>query len=1297
MKSIAKFFGFCALAIFAATIFSCTNFTADSQSVQSEQFAQSESVAFITFASSDISRTVLPDTQSTILKDFVLKGLKDGESEQKTLGSWATKTELQSAVVPVGLGTWTFTLSANGSGTKFEGTDQKTIVIGENKLSFVLSISDAGNGNGSFNINLSFDGAPNASLITKAIATLENLDGSSVSGVEPQTLIPENSAVTFAVSSLAVETYRARVKFYSGEFELASYRELVQISSGLCSAANRTIESFDGLYTITYVLNGGEFEAGTTVPETFSRKSLVELPTNVVRSNYLFCGWYTNSACSDANKITKIKNSAGNITVYAKYALRYANVGGLECKDLAETVAAILSATGDVTVSLYSGVTADDLGKSGYSINETNGALSDAAVESNTIASAIVRTSVDSVALVVDSAAGIKLNADSSLIFAGCSKLVSADLRGLDTSDATNIAGLFAHCVNLTTLNVSGFDTSNVTDMRAVFFYCNKLEALDVSGFNTSKVTNMFSMFCRCNSLAALDVSGFNTANVTNMGAMFAYCESLAVLDANGFNTSKATNMRSMFVHCENLLTLDVSSFDTSKVEDMSYMFNSCLKLEIIYASEKFVTSKVVNSDYMFWQNEKLVGQAGTKYASGKQDATYARIDSGSEAPGYFYDSDIKVYADKDGKGIRFQINKPKSWGNKEINWICIYCRDPSGQTTLRVYPKLDANADRIECLYPLCSAGESCKFGVQFEHLEDNVLLNEVSKEFKLTAMGGDGGIDFSSVEHTCVAKYNNDGKVEVDITCNGCPASLTVEKTGVVMFATDKGYWGTAKVQYFHFVEMDGKQNKVIAEDMEEFNKQFLRRYEDGLRTKFFVETYFTLGFDHDSFENIDKVELNRAGSNTVDIRMPISMEVTVNESDISVKKIQNGSNVIFGAEKCDTYSWTLDDKVIGTEQSCVIDTATLVPGTYSLALEVTKGDKHYSYYAQLKCAYNAGGQSSTVSQLPGDDFDEQLFTTDRLQTSHVKVENVAGGLKFTITRPDDDVFNPDYLIGIDENSYESVGGGNGNYIRDGYEYVGDGNGNYILDGDQYRWVYEGMGDYKEKYTLVGDGKGNWKKGKKIFGGINWVGIARCEYINGELNDWTTAASLPAWEWSGSQNTFTCIYPLCEPAERYVFLVTIQPTNPRDHREYQKDECLSVIALEGVGDIDYSHLDGTAKLDLQFDGTKPVATISNYEKPENLTVFDKDFYSVVEYEAGIKGNETNASYGIGNVEGKGFVNSFDKDYWSGRFKALVKAKGKDSFYARYYLKFKVPGSEGINEFRTITVDSSSVVQIEP
>ena len=67
----------------------------------------------------------------------------------------------------------------------------------------------------------------------------------------------------------------------------------------------------------------------------------------------------------------------------------------------------------------------------------------------------------------------------------------------------------------------------------------------------------------------------------------------------------------------------------------MGSMFEGCSKLKTIYASNKFNTSKVSNSSYMFSNCTSLVGGAGTTYNSSHSDKTYARIDS-SSTPGYF-------------------------------------------------------------------------------------------------------------------------------------------------------------------------------------------------------------------------------------------------------------------------------------------------------------------------------------------------------------------------------------------------------------------------------------------------------------------------------------------------------------------------------------------------------------------------------------------------------------------------------------------------------------------------------------
>lgn len=219
------------------------------------------------------------------------------------------------------------------------------------------------------------------------------------------------------------------------------------------------------------------------------------------------------------------------------------------------------------------------------------------------------------------------LNADSSEMFKGCSKLSSIDASAFDTSNVTDMSGMFAECSNLTSVNLSGFDTSSVTDMSGMFNDCLKLTSLDLSTFNTSSVetmanmfyectyletltlgenfttgnvTDMSSMFYNCSALTSLDLSTFNTSSVRSMASMFKACKELRTLTlGDNFTTANVTNMASMFSSCKWLRPLDVSKFDTSNVTDMSYMFNNCGWLETLDVSN-FNTSNVTNMAYMF-------------------------------------------------------------------------------------------------------------------------------------------------------------------------------------------------------------------------------------------------------------------------------------------------------------------------------------------------------------------------------------------------------------------------------------------------------------------------------------------------------------------------------------------------------------------------------------------------------------------------------------------------------------------------------------------------------------------------
>lgn len=75
-----------------------------------------------------------------------------------------------------------------------------------------------------------------------------------------------------------------------------------------------------------------------------------------------------------------------------------------------------------------------------------------------------------------------------------------------------------------------------------------------------------------------------------------------------------------------------------------------------------------------------------------------------------------------------------------------------------------------------------------------------------------------------------------------------------------------------------------------------------------------------------------------------------ITVNTSDISVTKTENGNYITFTADVCDTYRWLLNETELSAGQSCVIDTASLEKGTYTLSLEAQKGGSWYSYFAQI-----------------------------------------------------------------------------------------------------------------------------------------------------------------------------------------------------------------------------------------------------------------------------------------------------------------------------------------------------------
>lgn len=106
-------------------------------------------------------------------------------------------------------------------------------------------------------------------------------------------------------------------------------------------------------------------------------------------------------------------------------------------------------------------------------------------------------------------------------------------------------------------------------------------------------------------------------------------------IDLTNLDTSRVIDMSYMFEDFKAASLSFLSSFDTSNVIDMNYMFGLCGQLETISLSDKFKTTKVVDSGDMFMWCYDLRGGTGTTYDENHTNATYARIDIES-TPGYF-------------------------------------------------------------------------------------------------------------------------------------------------------------------------------------------------------------------------------------------------------------------------------------------------------------------------------------------------------------------------------------------------------------------------------------------------------------------------------------------------------------------------------------------------------------------------------------------------------------------------------------------------------------------------------------
>ena len=370
--------------------------------------------------------------------------------------------------------------------------------------------------------------------------------------------------------------------------------------------------------------------------------------------------------------------------------------------------------------------------------------------------------------------------------------------KSFKTYAPTSLNSFFAWLTNLETIkDLKYLNTEQVTDMSNMFYGCSALTSLDVTHFNTAKVRDMNHMFYRCSKLTSLDVTKFNTANVTNMSYMFCRCPVLSSLDVTKFNTANVTNMSYMFESCSALSSLDLSNFYTKEVGNMVCMFSGCSALKTIYASEKFVTSKVQSGEGMFALCKNLKGTI-LEYNNSKTDHTYANCGTN----GYF--TPVFEYAEfNEGTGtltFRRGLSKPK--GAYALN---LEASEPGWWSTHRyeikkvVFDASFANARPTSCYYWFCNCSNLTDIeGI--ENLNTENVTNMRGMFFNcpnlssldLTNFSTGNVTDMNAMFGYCqlssldLTSFNTANVTEMNFMFQGCSALTTIYASE--MFVTDQ-----------------------------------------------------------------------------------------------------------------------------------------------------------------------------------------------------------------------------------------------------------------------------------------------------------------------------------------------------------------------------------------------------------------------------------------------------------------------------------------------------------------------------
>ncbi len=400
MKVLRKSLVLC-LSVFAILFTACN---------QNVSFAKNGK-AYVLLGQNGSARTVTPGFDFSELDSFELS--YETEEGLEPVAQWTTYEKATSEKVEINPGTYNFVLNASNETESFTGY-AKNILLVKNTvtpLNFVIDLSflDYENGTGSVKVTMTYP--LETAAVSAGLFNLSNNPGAvSYDFNELEQTVEENGkSVVFEKNEIPSGSYRLKFILWGDAAKtvpVATYSEIVYVANGRLSSVDRQITDINKTYSISYELNGGEWNEYTPLTAYSRLSDKIMLPVDgfkYSRDNYEFVALYDNPDFEGEPVSVIPAGSIGDKKFYVKW--------GKTVKSILLDQTFILFEKADETKTLVATVDIDD--NSDYIVSWMSSNPEVASVDENgtvtshkkgtvTISATVGKKVVNAVAVVMD-------------------------------------------------------------------------------------------------------------------------------------------------------------------------------------------------------------------------------------------------------------------------------------------------------------------------------------------------------------------------------------------------------------------------------------------------------------------------------------------------------------------------------------------------------------------------------------------------------------------------------------------------------------------------------------------------------------------------------------------------------------------------------------------------------------------------------------------------------------------------------------------------------------------------------